>query len=555
LKPTYQITDVDNSWGMLVKFKNINDFEQETFLKRTDWLGEKGAVEILQDRGLHLRGLKKKNFELINEYLNEFKPEFKAIGVDMVGWQGDNEAYMLPFTDEPRNNYSNKQEDNKLVEYILQQKGATPRVLKKKGTLEEWKRTVGQVCRGNHLHSFAILVSLAAPALKLLGEEGGFFHYVGNTSIGKSTILHVTKSVWGFDNLGSFRTTDNALESVCKNSNDGVLFLDEIGEIDPDAFYKIIYMLANGVTKGRSDRNGNAKNTTHFTVLAQSTGEIGLEAKLAEKKIQVKGGLLMRMAELDADRGKGLNTFDVLNINPDTGELFSTGREQAEYLKTNASKNCGVVIDSFLKAVVPKIEDYKEGLKKAKAKWLERKLTNNEGAEVSRMAKRFSTIFATGVIAAQLNIIPHSFAEVEECVDTMFTNWLERFGGDNPHEFKMMVADLRKLTIENQYSRFQNAHPTEEERENLPRDKAGYWKMEKDQNGDWFLSEFWMYPKVFEREVLKGRDKKAFYPLLVENGYILKGNDGKYTQTRRPAKESSQRFVVIPASAFNDENE
>jgi uncharacterized protein (DUF927 family) len=559
LKPTYQITDVDNSWGMLVKFKNINDFEQETFLKRTDWLGEKGAVEILQDRGLHLRGLKKKNFELINEYLNEFKPEFKAIGVDMVGWQGDNEAYMLPFANEPRNNYSNKQEDNKLVEYILQQKGATPRVLKKKGTLEEWKRTVGQVCRGNHLHSFAILVSLAAPALKLLGEEGGFFHYVGNTSIGKSTILHVTKSVWGFDNLGSFRTTDNALESVCKNSNDGVLFLDEIGEIDPDAFFKIIYMLANGVTKGRSDRNGNAKNTTHFTVLAQSTGEIGLEAKLAEKKIQVKGGLLMRMAELDADRGKGFNTFDVLNINPDTGELFSTGREQAEYLKTNASKNCGVVIDSFLKAVVPKIEDYKEGLKKAKAKWLEHKLTNNEGAEVSRMAKRFSTIFATGVIAAQLGIIPHSFAEVEECVDTMFTNWLERFGGDNPHEFRMMVADLRKLTIENQYSRFQNAHPTEEERENLPKDKAGYWKMEKvkDEDGKmiWVLSEFWMYPKVFEREVLKGRDKKAFYPLLVESGYIKKGAGKGYTQSRRPEKGNSQHFIIVPTFAFTDENE
>ena len=562
LKPTYQITDTDNSWGMLVKFKNINDFEQETFLKRTDWLGEKGAVEILQDRGLHLRGLKKKNFELINEYLNEFKPEFKAIGVDMVGWQGDNEAYMLPFIDEPRNNYGNKQEHNKLVEYILQQKGATPRILKKKGTLEEWKRTVGQVCRNNHLHTFAILVSLTAPALKLLGEEGGFFHYVGNTSIGKSTILHVTKSVWGFDNLGSFRTTDNALESVCKNSNDGVLFLDEIGEIDPEAFFKIIYMLANGVTKGRSDRNGNAKNTTHFTVLAQSTGEIGLEAKLAEKKIQVKGGLLMRMAELDADRGKGLNTFDVLNINPDTGELFSTGREQAEYLKTNASKNCGVVIDSFLKAVVPKIDDYKEGLKKAKTKWLERKLTDNEGAEVARMAKRFSTIFASGVIAVEFGIIPHSFAEVEECVDTMFKNWLDRFGGDVPHELRMMEADIRKICIEQQNSRFQNADPAEDEKVSLPYNKAGYWKMEqvKDEQGEegkmiWVVSEFWFYPSVFDREVIKGRDKKAFQPLLVERGYILKGKDGRYKQMRRPAKENSQSFVIIPASVFNSENE
>ena len=40
-----------------------------------------------------------------------------------------------------------------------------------------------------------------------------------------------------------------------------------------------------------------------------------------------------------------------------------------------------------------------------------------------------------------------------------------------------------------------------------------------------------------------------------ENGYIKKGDDGKYTQKRRPAKESSQRFIVIPASAFTDKNE
>ncbi|MFM7855101.1 MAG: DUF927 domain-containing protein, partial [Flammeovirgaceae bacterium] len=41
---------------------------------------------------------------------------------------------------------------------------------------------MGEVCRGNHLHTFAILVSLSAPALKLLNEECGFFHYVGSTS-------------------------------------------------------------------------------------------------------------------------------------------------------------------------------------------------------------------------------------------------------------------------------------------------------------------------------------------------------------------------------------
>ena len=559
LKPTYKVKDVDNSWGMLVKFKDLESVEREVFLKRTDWLGEKGAVEILQDRGLQLMGLKQKDLDPINEYLNKFTPEFKAIGVDMVGWQGDNETYMLPFVSEPRNSYLAKKDDKESTEYILQQKGVALRVLKKKGTLEEWKRTVGQVCRGNHLHSFAILVSLTPPALKVLGEEGGFVHYVGSTSVGKSTLLEVSKSVWGYENLGSFRVTDSCLESTCKNANDGVIFLDEIAEAKADDLFKIVYMLANGVTKGRADRNGNAKSVTHFTVLAQSTGEIGLEAKLTENKIQTKGGLLMRMAELDADRGKGLNTFDVLNVNPNTGKLFTTGREQAEYLKTSAKENYGVVIDGFLKAVVPNVENYKEMLKEAKTKWLESKLTGSEGVEMARMAKRFSTIFASGAVAVKFGIIPHSLEEVEECVDSMFKNWLDRFGGDSPHEFKMMVADLRKLVIEQQHSRFCNAHPTEDERVNLPHNKAGRWKMKKVLNEegeeDWVLSEFWVDTAVFDREVIKGRDKKSFFPLLIENGYVLKGKNGRYTQMRRPSKENAQSFIVVPASAFFGEVE
>jgi hypothetical protein len=198
-------------------------------------------------------------------------------------------------------------------------------------------------------------------------------------------------------------------------------------------------------------------------------------------------------------------------------------------------------------------------LKEAKSKWLKDKLTDNEGAEVARMAKRFSTIFASGVIAVEFGIIPHSFAEVEECVDAMFKNWLDRFGGDTPHEFRMMVDDLRKLCMEQKNSRFQNAHPAEDEKVSLPYNKAGYWIMKQitDKDGKtiiWVVSEFWMYPSVFDREVIKGRDKKAFYPLLVERGYILK-EDGRYSHMRRPTKESSQRFIVIPASVFNSENE
>ena len=74
------------------------------------------------------------------------------------------------------------------------------------------------------------------------------------------------------------------------------------------------------------------------------------------------------------------------------------------------------------------------------------------------------------------------------------------------------------------------------------------------------MSEYWIDKVVFDREIIKGQDKKVFYPLLVENGFILKGSGKGYTQSRRPAKENPQNFIVVPASAFNnmdnfDENE
>jgi len=551
LKPTHEVRDSDNSWGMLVKFKDMNNAPRETFLKRIDWLGEKGAVEILQDQGLRLMGLKKHKFDFINEYLNEFKPETKAIGVDMVGWQDNNSTYILPFADDSRNSYTCAKEGEKPATYILQQKGVSTRFIKRKGTLEEWQRTVGAVCRGNHLHTFAILAALTPPTLKLLNEEGGFFLYAGNTSIGKSTILHVAKSVWGFENLGSFRATDNSLESTCKNSNDGMLFLDEIGEIEPEALDKVIYMLANGATKGRSDRSGNAKATTHFKVLAQCTGEMGLAAKLAEKNKKAKGGQLIRMAELDADRGKGLNTFDILNINPDTVGYFASGREQAEYLKTHANKNCGIVIDSFLKEIVKDIDGFAEDLEEAKDKWIKRKFKGQEmGVEVSRMAKRFSTVYASGVMAVEFGVVPFSIEEVELCVNAMFDNWLERFGGDSSYELKTMIDDIHRLCIEQQHSRFYNAQPELEERVNLPREKAGYWKMAPDKNGIMVLSEFWILPKVFEREILKGKDRKVFYPLLDKGGYLIEGDNKHYAQKKQPKGEGRQRFIVINASAL-----
>lgn len=560
IKPLYCMKDAEGNHGLLAEITTRRSEKVECFFTRDEIATEKDTIKLLLKKGLSVPHLKTDYTYALNFYLNNFEPKDKAIGVSMTGWQ-NKKSYILPFLNESRNTYKVNNEDN-TTEYILQQKGIISRELQKKGTLDEWKRTIGKVTRGNHLHCFSIMAALTAPILKLMNEEGGFFHFVGTSSIGKSSILQVAMSVWGNTEMGTFRATDNNLEGICKEANDGTIFLDEMSECEADALSRIVYMVANGVTKGRADKSGNARAITHFKVLALSSGEKGIEEKLAEKKIQTKAGQLIRMAELDADRGKGLATFDLLNVNPDTKEKFQSGAEQAEYLKHHARENCGVVINAFLTHLVKDLNTYIRGIKKLKEDWIKQLNRTTVQPEIDRMIKRFSTVYATGITASVMGVLPYNKNEITECLNSMFDNWLNRRGGDTPHEFNVIVKDLYKLCIENQHARFQDADD-KNKYSSFIKDKVGFFKEDKevessvinkfgDKEATYILKEFWIRPRAFNEYVLKGRDRKVFLPLLVRGGYLLKGCDGKNSSRRYPQNELQQRFYVIPAESLID---
>lgn len=81
----------------------------------------------------------------------------------------------------------------------------------------------------------------------MLGHESGGFHLYGDSSGGKTTHLQVAASVYGSPRcVRSWRSTDNALESIAAAHSDGLLVLDEIGMCDPRIIGETVYMLGNG---------------------------------------------------------------------------------------------------------------------------------------------------------------------------------------------------------------------------------------------------------------------------------------------------------------------
>ena len=133
--------------------------------------------------------------------------------------------------------------------------------------------------------------------------EGGGFSFEGGSSSGKTTALQVAASVWGGPvHVKSWRLTDNALESVATLHNDGLLILDEVGQVNARVLSEAAYMLANGSGKSRSGRDGSLRRSHVWRLIFLSSGELGLADKLAESGMKSKAGQEVRFVGLPVDK-------------------------------------------------------------------------------------------------------------------------------------------------------------------------------------------------------------------------------------------------------------
>jgi putative DNA primase/helicase len=448
----------------------------------------------------------------------------------------------MPFVDNPRNVYLIKDQDSDNKEdYILQSNATNPRNLMRKGTLKGWQDSIGKLASGNNLLMFSVVAALSPPLLKILDEDGCCFHFSGSSSIGKTTTLHVASSVWGMDKPSSFRTTDNGAESLCKNSNDGLLLMDELAEVDPTSLEKITYLFGNGTGKARAKKNGDAQTITTFRVLGLSTGEIGLQAKLTEKGKSVTAGQSVRFIEIQADSGKGLGVFDTLNGS-------ESARHLADYLR-QPPENCGIVIDEFMKYITSDFENVKKLVGNFKAAWLEKCLPPDLNPQVERVAKKFALVAAIGEVTIIGNILPFKEMSISESCKILFDRWLDQRGGKDSHELQDIIERLRVLTQEGANSRFLDADGSDENK-NIQK-IAGYKKIDGDGQEEPEIKEFWFLPDVFIREVLCNKNKKVFMPQLIKMGYIVPESGGNYTQNKKVRSIGQKRYIVVPASRIN----
>jgi putative DNA primase/helicase len=408
-----------------------------------------------------------------------------------------------------------------------------------KGTLEEWQTNIATPSKNSSRLIFAIGCALAAPLLSLFDIESGGFHFVGESSKGKTLMLKVASSVIGKPDkyIQQWRATSNGLESVAESHNDFLLPLDELGQIDSKDIGNVIYMLSNGKGKVRANRSGNVQVTKEWKILLLSTGEISIKQKISEAKNNIKAGQEVRMTDIRAchDESLELGIFESI-------EGYESSKDLSKSLEASSNAYYGTAFEKFITKLIL-VKNGEWILEQAQFILDFSSLLTNDYLDdhvICRVAKRFSLIYLALKLAIDWGILPSSHytkEKVSQAVILVFQDWITYRGGAGNIEIKQAVERLKHLFQSNIHG---NRIVKVEGNNNIASFTSNsqllvYKKLDR----------LYTPPPIFESELCKGINKKQFIEALYQEGLLVRSNDPNRATLRSTFNEERKYYYVI----------
>ena len=538
-----------HNWGLLVEFDDPDGTKKRWNIPARTMTGDfgKDVLGPLVDMGLRLAGSRsgRNARNDLQSYLGGFDSAQRARLVTRLGWHDS--AFLLP-----------EQQVGTHAEHLhFYEAGAQLPPISEAGTLEQWQQQIGALCIGNHRLAFVVGVAFAGPLLHMLGHESGGFHLYGDSSGGKTTHLQVAASIYGGPRLvRSWRSTDNALESIAAAHSDGLLVLDEIGMCDPRIIGETVYMLGNGTGKARANDRGQAgRQVQEWRLLFLSTGEKTLAQHMAEANKELKAGMEVRMLAVPADASKGLGMFDVLNGFEDAAAL-------SDALKARVAKYYGTPVTAFLKALCEpsKRHGWAAILRRTLEGFIAKSLPASASGQAHRAATRFGLAAAAGELATAMGITGWPDGTATTAARVCLNAWLNERGGAGNFEGDAILARLRQVIErfgESRFTRWESAAAKIDEHGPRTIDRLGFRKTLEHGMGDTMhtTNTYYVLPEAWRSEIFRGMNINAVNKELLQRGVLEPASDGKASSLVRLPGLGPQRCYIVKTIPGKDESE
>lgn len=455
----YVIDNDDRRFYQIDLFNNVGEYKN--FIVPVDL--DAKFLSVLYSKGVtkhYNRSFNPKIEEFILRVIRIDKRTTKGVRPYNGGWLDDYTYFY------PNENYPVFMGANADSYYFIQSKDK--RTIS--GSLEDWKNNVARYAIGNPMLEFAVssaFVGMIMPELNITLSYGfHIYSYQGGTF--KSLALSMAGSVIGNSTYvqKQWKQTGNNLDLLCALSNNGLLVLDEMKQLNRQiALSDIIMQIGNNQGRGRMAQDGvSSREQLRWQLCYLSSGNKATEQYILERE----GGDLMGAEET--------RLYNLQMITPTNFHNKDTNVSFARHIHTSISKHHGIAGYNFISNYLAHHRHNKE--------WLIRKYQEIQTEFITRINKHskeigsteihdrivpaFASVAVAGALAKHLGILPDGYNPVNNVWQILLQYLIER--GGNVDE-QAWLAKLYDVVGKNRNKYFYHGN-------NKPRDIYGFIEME-----------------------------------------------------------------------------
>jgi len=261
-----------------------------------------------------------------------------------------------------------------------------------RGDLTHWKEAVSILGMHGVEHlAFAVLLGFASPLYRFTNLEGVTVNfYSEEPGGGKSTACNVAQSIFGVPNGLTMEKTSSPASIFARLGTIKNLpaFMDEVSDSDGARISDLLYSVATGKERGRSDVNGDLKDIRTWSLIFMMTSNKSMHDKLDEYTSS-SGGQSSRLIEVLSNPNEIIDRY-------------------GQFINQTIAENCGVAAPLYLSYLVDSDKEgkLKENLRDGVAKFEEH--FNFKFASHERFIKAAVIMaWVAGLIAKKIDLIPN----------------------------------------------------------------------------------------------------------------------------------------------------
>lgn len=507
-------TEDGRFFGRLLRFRT-------TLGKWREWAM---PMEMLRGSCEELRGellaagveIDQRNKIKLADYLQAKAPKDVVTAATKTGWTAKGGAFVL---------YDKIIGDEKV--HFQSESLSADGAARTGGDYMQWQ-SMAALCEGNPVLMVSLCVSMAGPLLAKVHRDSGGVHWVGDSSIGKTTALCVGASVWGGDDFKrTWRATSNGLEGVAALLSDTCLCLDEISEADPREVGAIVYSLGNGVGKTRANRIGSARQAARWRLSLLSTGERSIGAAMQEGGKVIKAGQLVRLLNIPAARQFGV--FDDLHT-------FADGRALADHFKDQCAKHYGHAGIKLVEHIISLGNaDFGAILAAIEAQFI------HSDSQAARTASRFALYAMAGELAIEAGILPWKVGAALTACQAMFTDW-QTMQGTGATEHNQIIESVNDYILKYGESKFSSKDGSDD----APRIDRSGWLVDRPGG------RIYLFTSAALKDAGGNYDFKRVLDSLDSEGWIVeRDTDKRSKKTAIPGGSKQSLYWLQPTEIGN----